>query len=250
MPGNCNIEELTLLAQKGDRGAQNDLWHNVKAWACSVSMAYLPYVRSGGGVWSVDDLEQCAGLGVLEAVKTYDADKGGFLGWCSFYIKRQCRSMLGLAGRIRKEHYNAARLDEPIPGAEDLTMLDCIEDEDSTAAMEAAEDRACNNVLRDDLLNAMDRLPDQSRHMIHRYDLDGLTLREAAREMGVGIERGRQCRVNGLRALRRDYHLRKWYSPNYYRRKGLAAFKTTFSSVVEDEAIQHLDSERRIYNEF
>lgn len=244
MPCYSDVTELATLAKDGDKGAQNALWHAVKSWAFSVAMQYLPYVQASGA-WSSDDLEQCAGLGVLGAVQTYEPDKGSFLNWCSYYIKKECRVMLGLVGRIRKEHYNAARLDEPIPGTEDLTRLDLIEDETATDRMEAVEDRAWNDALREDLRQAMSKIQERDRQAIQGFYLDGLTLQQTADRMGVKTERVRQCRNRGLRALRQDGRLYVLYSPNYSRHKGISAFRTTFSSVVEDEAIKHMDFERR-----
>ena len=64
-------------------------------------------------------------------------------------------------------------------------------------------------------------------------------------ELGWEVPRVRQRRQTAMAHLRKDRVLRQLYQPNYWRHKGVAAFNSTFSSVVEDEAIRHLDNERR-----
>lgn len=243
-PPALTVDALAALAQS-DVAAKGALWEAVKRWAYTISARYRPLAEANGGV-TLEDLNQCAALGVLEALRKYNTENGGFLTWCVYYIRKECRNVLGLRGRQRKEHYFAARLDEPIPGAEDLTLLDCIPDENAGAPFDVVEDRACNDVLRADLLAALDKLTDQQRHMIHRHDLDGLTLKAAAAEIGVGVERGRQCRVNGMHKLKQDHALRMMYRPTQWRPKGVKTFNSSFSSIVEDEAFWRINEERRI----
>lgn len=237
-------EELALTAQGGDASAAEALWVQVQRFACMIALRYLPMAKGNGGV-SVEDLCQCAALGVLEAIRGYQADKGAFLTWCAFFIRRQCLSALGLTGRPRLEHYRKSSLDEPVPDTQDLTLMDCIEDDAAAASFDAVEERCWRETLRRDITEALDRLAGQEGYIIRRHDLEGAGMSAIGAELGLEVPRVQQRRKTAMAHLRKDRVLRRLYQPNYWRHKGVAAFNTTFSSVVEDEVIRHLDNERR-----
>lgn len=238
-------EELALMAQGGDASAAEALWVQVQRFACMIALRYLPMAKGNGGV-SADDLCQCAALGVLEAIRGYRAEKGAFLTWCAFFIRRQCLSALGLTGRPRMEHYATTSLDAPLSPEEDsLTLLDCLPDAAAAASFDAVEERCFGETLHRDITEALDRLAGQEGYIIRRHDLEGAGMPAIGAELGWEVPRVQQRRKTGMAHLRKDRVLRQLYQPNYWRHKGVAAFNTTFSSVVEDEAIRHLDNERR-----
>lgn len=238
-----DIETLAELARAGDAASTAALWEQVRRFACLVSSRYRELARRCGGV-TEDDLGQCAALGVLEAIRLYDRAKGSFLALCALHIRRACLSALGMRGRPRLEHYTCVSLDAPVQGAENVTLADCFADEALYEAMEAVEDREDLRILHDDLMAALARLPEQDGEIIRRHDLEGQTLHAAGVAMGLSVSQTAHRRHTVLARLRKDRRLCERYQPNYWRHKGLAAFRTTFSSVVEDEAVRHLDSER------
>lgn len=236
------------MARTGDDLAASTLWAQVQRFAYATAMRYRAIATHNGSV-SMEDLCQCAALGVIEAIRGYQQEKGAFLTWCRFFIQRQCLSALGLTGRPRLEHYRKSSLDEPVPDTQDLTLMDCIEDEAAAAPFDAVEDRCCLEALRRDLQDALARLDGQDGYIIRRHDLDGAGYKAIGAELGFDAARVKQRRHTGMEHLRRDRQLQALYLPNYGRHKTLSAFKTTFSSVVEDEAIRHLDSERSLNHE-
>lgn len=237
------VDALAAAAQT-DPAAKNALWYAVRRWACSVALRYRPWLDAGGGAWCVDDLVQCAGVGVLEALQTYDRSRGGFLAWCKRYVQTACGELLGLRGRQRRENYNMVSLDAPLDDSGEICMGDLIEDPASADAFDAADHRAWCDTLRADIMAAMGKLPDPPRQSLQRCDLDGLTMQQAAEERGVTMGDIRRERIAGLNALRRDPYLRKTYAPATWRHKTLAAFRHTMSSVVEDIAIRNVMSEQ------
>ena len=233
------------MAQGGDASATEALWMQVHRFACMIALRYLPIANRNGGV-SVEDLRQCAALGVLEAIRGYRAEKGAFLTWCAFFIRRQCLSALGLTGRPRLEHYATTSLDAPLSPEEDsLTLLDCLPDAQAAEPFDAVEERCRLEALHRDITEALDRLAGQEGYIIRRHDLEGAGYKAIGAELGWEVPRVQQRRKTAMAHLRKDRILRQLYQPNYWRHKGVAAFNTTFSSVVEDEAIRHLDNERR-----
>ena len=223
------MQDLVLAAQHGNQEAFEALWLKVKRLAAWISFKYASAAKVCSGV-SREDLFQCAALGAVEAVHSYKPEKGPFEAWMGGYIRNACRACLGLRGRKREEHFATISLDAPVKGAEDLTVGDCIEDELSRAAFEDVETQIDLELLRRDLAAALSRLPPEMREPIQQHDLDGEPLRPDQV----------QPRQRGLRQLRRDRTLTP-YVPNYHRHKGLAAFRTTWSSIVEDEVIKKLD---------
>ena len=224
------MTDLITAAQMGSPEALTALWGQTKRLAFHIADQYRTAAAACCGV-DDEDLEQCAALGVLEALRSYEPDKGAFTSWLGFYVRNACRDCLGLKGRDRREHYAAVRLDAPIgAGVEDLTIGDTIHDEGAALAFEQAEHAHDNAILRRDLDAALDRLPALWREAIRKHDLEGHPLHPD--EV--------QPRRNGLNRLRRDPKLAA-YRPNYYRHKGLSAFRVTWSSVVEDEVIRKLD---------
>lgn len=222
--------DLVRAAQTGDPDALTALWAQTKRLAFYIANQYRTAAAACCGVDDAD-LEQCAALGVLEALRSYEPGKSAFTTWLGFYVRSACRECLGLTGRQRREHYAAVSLDAPIGNdTEDLTLGDMLPDEGAALAFEDMERAHDNAILRRDLDAALDRLPALWRDAIRRHDLEGQPLHPG--EV--------QPRRSGLNRLRRDYRLSA-YRPDYHRHKGLAAFRVTWSSVVEDEVIRKLD---------
>lgn len=222
------MDDLVTAARTGDADAQATLWAQVKRLAFRIANRYRNAAALRGGA-DADDLAQCAALGVLEALRSYDPEKGSFTTWLGFYVSNACRECLGM--HRHPEYCPTVSLDAPIGGdTEDLTLADTLPDESAAQAFEDAEHARDNELLRRDLEAALDRLPIPWQDAIRRHDLEGQPLRPD----------DVQPRRSGLQRLRRDYGLTV-YRPNYHRHKGLAAFRSTWSSVVEDEVIRKLD---------
>lgn len=226
-----DIEYLAQLAKGGDREAMAALWLHVKPRACGLALRrYLRLAEMNGGM-DADDLKQMAALGVVLAVDTYSPGECPFEGWMAYYIRRCCRQALGLTGRARAEHYRKTSMDAPLPDMENATLADALPDENAPDPCAMAE----LDGLRHDVLAAVERLPQPGKSIIRRCDLQGEPRWRVAQALGIPAHALAARRRSGLLRLRR--HL--WaYAPDYSRHKSLAAFNTTWSSVVEDEVIR------------
>lgn len=201
------------------------LWEQVRGWGYRIVRRYRGLAARNGAV-DVDDLMQCAFLGMLEAMRAYDADRGSFLTVMRFYVTRECRKALGLTGRVRTEHYESVATETPTVGG--LTLMDTLEDD----TLPGVADRLELEDLRREVRAAVDKLPQCKREIITRHDLEGEPMAAAARACGLPYAAARQQRGQGLIALSRT--LRRYKPPTYYRYKGVAAFHSSMSSVVED----------------
>lgn len=219
-------------AKAGNKAALAALWHEVKPRACAFArQRYTRLAELNGGI-GPDDLDQLAALGVLLAVGTYDPAGGcSFESWMCYYIRRSCRQALGLTGRLRAEHYGKTSIDAPLPGTEELTLADTLPDASAPDPCALAALKG----MRRDVLAAVARLQEPERGIITRCDLRGEQRCKVAAALGVPEYVLAARRTRGLKRLR--MHLMD-YAPNYSRHKGLAAFNSTWSSVVEDEAIR------------
>lgn len=235
------MTDMIAAAQRGNRDAQQAVWESVKRLAFQIANQYRNAAAVCSGV-DAEDLAQCAALGVMEALRGYNPDKGSFTTYLGYHVRNACRECLGLSGRERQEHYGAISLDSPIGGdTEDLTVGDTIPDDDAALAFEQAEDAHDARLLRQALDAALDCLPDELADTIRLHDLGGLTFQEAADQQGIHCSTAATRRRAGFRRLRKNPQLQTWYSPNYHRHKTLSAFRHTWSSVVEDEVMRKLD---------
>lgn len=233
------MQKLVLAARNGDPDALSAIWEAVKRLAFRIANQYRNAAAVRGGA-DAEDLAQCAALGVMEALQSYDPGKGAFTTWLGYHVRNACRECLGM---IRNpESPLIVSLDAPIGGdTEDLTLADTIPDESAAQAIEAAEDALENQQLRSLIDAALDSLPDDIAVTICMHDLDGLTLQETADRQGIHRNTAQTRRRTGFNRLRKRQDLRNWYIPNYHRHKTLTAFLTDWSSVVEDEVIRKLN---------
>ena len=222
------MQDLAIKA-KNDSDALLLLWQGCSSYAYTVAMKYQNAAALNGAV-DMDDLRQCAFLGFYEAMQGFDPLRGDFLVLLSYGVRRECRAILGMRGRERKEHYSTVSLETPI--ADDLTLADTLEDESASTPFEVLE-------IRRDIDKALHRLPEDMAAVIRLHDLQGLPLAQAADRHGCTFDTARKLRRQGFARLRTNRSLRE-YIP--FRHKTLAAFKTDHTSVVEDIVIRRLDN--------
>lgn len=231
------MQELVHAARNGDPESMTALWEAVKRLAFKIANQYKYAAAIRGGA-DEDDLSQCAALGVMEALQGYAPEKGSFTTYLVYHVRNACRDCLGMVSNPNIPF--TVSLDAPI-STDDLTIADTIPDESAAMAMESAEDALCNQQLRELINDALDSLPDEISVTIRLHDLEGLSLQETADRQGIPINTANTKRKTGFYHMRRRQDLRSWYVPNYHRYKGLAAFQSSWSSVVEDEVIRKLD---------
>ncbi len=81
--------------------------------------------------------------------------------------------------------------------------------------------------------------------VIHLHDLDGRTIEEAAAALGCERETASKWRKTGFKKLRRDRWLRAYHEPVRLKYKGVRAFRSDWTSVVEEEVIRRLDGQKK-----
>lgn len=224
------VNSLAAAARQGDKAACAALWDAVRRYGLSVALQYRAAAEANGAA-DVEDLEQLAALAMMETLKTWQPDgRASFVGWYRFYVQNACAQALGLKGRNRAEHFQKISMHTPISGDdEDLTLADTLADESLPGMTDAIE----LTELQTDVRAAIDRLPAAQSEIVRLHDLQGLPLHT------IATPNAQQVHRLAMDHLRKDTRLR--FYAYFSRHKGLAAYKTTFSSVVEDAVIERID---------
>lgn len=227
-------EELALAYQCGDRDALLPLWVQVERLARSLIRRYLGLAHKSKAV-DYDDLMQSAFLAAERAARTYregaDISFNTMLGYC---VKREAYSLLGLRGRVRREHYEAVSTATPIGEDGPTTMGDMLEDE----SLPDPNDTLFTDDVQREVHAAINRLPERRAEAVRKHYLHGRQYRVIAAEIGVSWERVRQLVAAGRHGLLKDRRLRQLADEVvYHRHRGVAAFRRDWTSTVEAAVI-------------
>ena len=202
-----------------------------------IAQRYLPLCDRAT---DIDDLMQAGAIGVLRAQETYDESKGKWTSWAGNYIQTEMQEALGLRGTRIRAHRQAISLDKPI--AEDTTgtlqdtLLDPsadIEEQSDLAELQRAV-RASVEALGVPVW----------RELVERCDLEGKTMAEAAKELGIDPKSARQAKYRAHRKLYRDAGLKALAEANgltnWHLHRGLIAWKSDWMSATEILAFERI----------
>ena len=132
----------------------------------------------------LEDLQQEALLGLLDAAKSYNPTKGSkFSTYAIWHIKKR---ILAALTDEKKQSLQA-------------TSIDDIEIIDKNGTSDYRTDSWKNNLPSD--------MPTQEKRVIYLSYIEQLTLKDISMEMGVSIERVKQLRSKALRRIRSAQNL-------------------------------------------
>jgi len=166
-------EELTVLAQGGDREALLKLWGQVRRLVLKQAGRW-----AGRGGAEVEDLLQCGFIAVLRAVDSYDASAGyAFTTHLFYLLKQEFTAACGQkTQRERRDPLQTAySLDAPLTDDEGdpLTLADTLPDPEAEAELTAVVDRDFENRRRAAVKAAIATLPENLQEAIRgRYYRD------------------------------------------------------------------------------
>jgi len=244
-------EELALAVQQGASCAP--LWEAVQKLV--YLLVWKQYVgkreRCASAGVTLEDLRQEGYLATVQAAQAYDPARGySFNAYLHYAIQNRVNALAGLrtTKQQREPIHNATSLDAPIQGAEDLRIIDTIEDASAYAAMEQIEARADNQRLHDALEKALAEIPHDQAYLIRARYYGGQSVREAAEAGQIPVDKAQAAYNNGILALRKPKaakHIRPWLDELRYsyaiRGTGVRQFKYTRTSATEWTAIKMLE---------
>lgn len=205
---------------------------------------YFPLLESRAAV-DAEDLSQAGFLGMIDAARTFDSDKGAWSSWASYYIRTAILDALGI--RKRRLEDGALSLDVPA-NSEDIqgeTLLDLIPDTslpEIDAGLIREEIRAAVHSVIESIQD------DLQRRALELTHIEGSTIREAAARLGTDEAHIRAMNRSSLSRLREDKKIRALVDldslTRFHAHKSITAFLRDETSVVE-EAVFWRDEQRR-----
>ena len=208
---------------------------------CFIARRYLRLCELNRAA-DLEDLIQAGHIGVWKAAETFDPNGGKtWSGWAGWHIQREIRALLGVASARRRVDLGAVSLSAPLSDDEldGDTIGDMIADESLPDACDTMEQRETCRAVR----AAVERLPASERAVIEGHELDELGYDALASKTGETAQALKQNERRGMYHLRQDMALRAYWldlQTNFYARKGIRAFNTSWSSVVEDAALRRI----------
>jgi RNA polymerase sigma factor (sigma-70 family) len=230
-------EELAIQIQNGQKDLLHNLWEQVERFVSQQAGIRARQLDGYGGV-SYDDLYQSGFLALVEAVQSYDQEKGmSFVGWLAFHLKNAFRDATGYQ---TDAIHRAKSIDAPLNDEDDMTLAHTIPD--PTDSHEATEERIYREQLRNELEKALGMIPEDCADTIRRQYFQSQTLKQIGEQDGISTSAVRQKAGTGLRKLRNpkiSRGLRDFVEENtpYYLKVGVARFNNSHSSAVEEIAM-------------
>lgn len=131
--------------------------------------------RRHGGILSLPDLESAGFQGLVEAEKTWNAEKGALSTWVWFAIRKSIQNEARAQRRALSENITASQGDD----APSCNLVDTL------GAPSEVEDRYNREQLHDMLLSQIKRLPQKQQKLLIKMLARGMTQAEYAREEGL-----------------------------------------------------------------
>jgi RNA polymerase sigma factor (sigma-70 family) len=239
-------ESIVELIQAGNSEAVGILWTANMGLVAHIAKKYTVVLERSNDC-DFDDLMQAGFIGMHRAAGEYSPDKGAkFSTYVIFHLKREMRRALGILNRKRDPSLEALSLDTPLYDDErDENTL-----RDTLTAPESDDDPIERDELKNAVRAAVGRIKnDTARRTIEAYHFEGINEAQQAETEGVSKARIGQRLFTGYRELYNDLELYRWavdydYA-DFYRHKGITAFNSSFSSVVEDIVLQAEEQHRR-----
>ena len=256
-------EQLAVLIKQGEQERAPELWENVRKLLYKLSFhqytAHADLFKQQG--LSLEDIQQESYFAMLGAVEAYNPEKGYmFTTYLNLQLKRRLRSILRLKDPLNRE--DTRSLDAPLEdeNEDSDTLHDVTADPTSGALIAAFDQRESYRLLHE----AVSLLPGGLKEVIKLLYFENLTLKQVGERQGRSIEAVRQSERRALNMLRRGPISRKLRDTYFddirtlhefpldvdlaYRHKGLSAFRSSRTSVVEDAFFQREAAYKRLHN--
>jgi RNA polymerase sigma factor (sigma-70 family) len=240
-------EELAERIKNGETELTIVLWEQVQKLV--IKIIFQRYLPKDGSTNKVElaDLLQAGFIGMLNAVHDFNPSSGfQFNTYLDKHLANAEREALGICSKKRDPLLESVSLDKPIASREDSdsTLADTIQDIKSRFVYEDLVEKLSEQEDCRVILEQLKQLMPIEQEIFNERFLSGLSLRVIGEIHGFTRERAHQIINKSLRNIRGSKAIRlmaKEYvidrKTNFYARKGLKGFKTSFSSAVEDSVL-------------
>ncbi len=228
--------ELVRAIKAGDRALFGALCQRNAGLIAEAARRYRWALEADPAV-DYEDLMEAGKAALMDAVSAWEPDRGAWSTVALWHIRRAMRDALGLQRADRRERAGTLSLDAPLSEDADGGSLTLAEVTPDQAAL-APEDEALSGDLIRIVRGEVDALPTDQRDVVRLVDLEGLSLLVAAERLGLSVAEVRALRGKARRALRYSRQLRALEdSTRFHQHKGVRAFNSDFTSVVEEAVI-------------
>jgi RNA polymerase sigma factor (sigma-70 family) len=215
------LEEQALAVQKGDREQLSELLRRTDRWAWKTALRYTQTAQRYGGL-DLDDLHQAALLGIWAAVDTFAPERGSFLHWSAYYMRKEIRDLLGIRSGKERTEYHCQSLDAPLSD-DGGTLADLLPDPETAALPDMV-------ATQDTLDCVRQAVRETGADLVEAVLFWGYTLAELAQARGVAwdaLQRQYNRQMRQVRNTRAMRHLWMEYAVNqatpWYLHKGAQA---------------------------
>jgi RNA polymerase sigma factor for flagellar operon FliA len=168
-----------------------------------VNQVVTRYSKLPGG-YEREDLEGFGLIGLIDAARTYDANRG--VQFSTYAYKCIQNAILGALDKARTNQIDCVSFNETYGEDDDSELMDRIADKNVVDA----EDAVIHGADRERLLGAIDQLDPQSATIVKSvYYLD-MPLSEVARKLRLSPHRVQLQHAKALKKLRRCLHAERW----------------------------------------
>lgn len=230
-----------MSIQNGEGGSVPALWGQVRNFVARQANRLVLALDGRCGV-TVDDLINEGFLAMCAACETYNDDKGGFITWLDFYLKRSFAAACGYRTSRRDAIDLSDSLDRPLDHSDaDSDTLGAVIP-DPRNQYDAVDNAVYNEGLHVRLDALIGTLTPAGAEMIRDAYWKGKTTEQLARDRGIterAVGRRREDYIQNLRRQARctsaGLRLCAYIEVNtpYYTHVGPRQFNTTHTSAVE-----------------
>lgn len=254
---------LAQLARRGNEAALAQLWEINRPVLHTMFWRWYDRNRSiadAAGL-TLEDFEQEGFFAVKRAAEYHDPEKGAFLTALQYSVKHQIReATIGGHGRCMTTEEgktvripadplsSALSLDEQLPSDDDdRSIADMVADPAAVQEFESLEKSLYLETLRPVLDKALAMLPEQQREVVRGRFFEKLTLKQAGECVGVSASRAAQLEYYGLRAMRRNASLRRFYGEDLLSRayRGTSFGAWAHRGSVEERLVERQEEKER-----
>lgn len=229
------VEELVLLIQKGDN-LRNELYSAIYRYLYKLCGKYLRFASLFG--WEFNDLLSVAWFGVERAIKDFNPDRGyKFITYLKYHINNSIKEFLGIRGK--KQIVSYVSFEEEVPGTENLTFGDTIEDKSTAETLENIE----NVDYYKDLRNEVEKLLPNTKEVIKQYFFDNYAIADIADNLNISVKEVQGCKNEALNELRKSRCIKNYREEFAYSYIPLATFNATRTSSTERAALKTIRTE-------
>lgn len=238
-------EDLAIEAQGGGAPVMHALWDQVSRYVAKMAYRWTQAFYQLPGV-TIDDLINSGYIAMVEAVETYSSEKGAFLTWFTFYLKKAFLECYGLRRRHRDALDVALSLDQPISEEDgDSSMMELVADPAGEADLISAEDLIYREQLHEAMEAALANIPEIWGKVLRARYYSGKTYAEISGNVNKSKNQVCVIEKKALRRLRGSsgQRLAEFYDFNYFNGTGLGSFRQR-GSVQEQYLIKKEQSSR------